>query len=63
MSMGNPPTPTNQPFGAQDQMTANVQQAVPVSYIAGTRKVSVKWITPIYNLNTQPAPNAIPSKK
>jgi len=36
---------------------------VPVAYIAGTRKVAVKWFTPIYNLRSAPAPNTAPSKK
>jgi len=63
MAISNPPAPTNQPFGVQDQMTANNQQAVPVAYIAGTRKVAVKWFTPIYNLRSAPAPNTAPSKK
>ena len=54
---GNTSTPPQaQPFGIQDQQTSNQQQAVPVAYIAGTRKVAVKWLTPIYNLNSQPAP-------
>jgi hypothetical protein len=48
--------PTAKPFGVQDQMTSNQQQAVPVAYIAGTRKLAVKWLTPIYNLRSAPAP-------
>ena len=40
-------------FGIQDQMTANSQQAVPVAYVAGTRKIAVKWISEIYNLYTK----------
>lgn len=63
MAMSTPQSPTNQPFGVQDQMTSNQQQAVPVAYIAGTRKVSVKWMTPIYNLRSAPAPNTTPTKK
>ena len=57
MSFGNPQPPTNQPFGIQDQQTSKTQQATPVPYIAGTRKVAVTWITPIYNLYSAPAPN------
>ena len=55
--MGNNTPPTAQPFGIQDQMTSNQQQALPVAYIAGTRKIAVKWMTPIYNLYSAPAPN------
>ena len=62
--MANTSTPPQaQPFGVQDQMTSNQQQALPVAYVAGTRKVAVKWMTPIYNLRSAPAPNAIPGKK
>lgn len=63
MASSNPPAPTNKPFGLQDQMTANQQQGVPVAYIAGTRKVAVKWFTPIYNLHAAPAPQTVPNKK
>jgi len=50
-----PPQP--QPFGVQDQMTSNTQQAMPIAYVAGTRIIAVKWITPIYNLYSKPAPS------
>lgn len=63
MAISNPPAPTNKLFGIQDQMTANQQQAVPAAYVAGTRKIAVKWFTPIYNLHTKPAPNTVPNKK
>lgn len=63
MAISTPQAPKNQPFGVQDQMTSNNQQAVPVAYIAGTTKVAVKWFTPIYNLRSAPAPNTIPTKK
>ncbi len=64
MSLGNSSTPPQtQPFGVQDQMTSNQTQAVPVAYVAGTRKIAVKWMTPIYNLRSAPAPNSNPSKK
>ncbi len=54
--MGNTQSsPTAKPFGIQDQMTANQQQALPVAYLAGTRKIAVKWLTPIYNLHSKAA--------
>jgi len=57
MSLGNSnQSPKSQPFGVQDQMTSNSRQAVPVAYVAGTRKIAVVWVTPIYNLRTAPAP-------
>lgn len=55
--MGNSSQPPQaKPFGVQDQMTSNQQQALPVAYVAGTRKLAVKWMTPIYNLRSAPAP-------
>ena len=54
--------PTAKPFGVQDQMAANTQQAMPVAYVAGTRKLAAKWMTPIYNLRSAPAPGK-PGKK
>ena len=61
--MGQTQPPTTKPFGVQDQMTANQQQAVPVAYVAGTRKVAAKWFSPIYNLRAKKAPSTIPGKK
>ena len=58
-----PKPPVAQPFGVQDQMTANQQQAVPVALVMGTRKIAVKAMSPVYNLRAAPAPNSIPSKK
>src|SRR6185437_3123615 len=43
------------PFGIQDQMVSNTQQGVPLPYVAGTRKVAVTWISPVYNLQAVPA--------
>ena len=57
-------SPQQQPFGVQDQMTAANQQALPVEYVAGTRKIALTWITQVYNLRAAPAPgNTKPSKK
>jgi hypothetical protein len=56
-------SPKAQPFGIQDQMTSNQQQAVPVALIAGTRKIAIKWLTPIYNIRSAPAPSRTTSKK
>jgi hypothetical protein len=56
-------TPKAKPFGVQDQQTANQQQALPVAYVAGTRKLAAKWMTPIYNLRSAPAPSSARGKK
>ena len=61
--MSNQPAPTNKAFGVQDQMTSNQQQGVPVAYLAGTRKVAAKWMTPIYNLRSAPAPSTSTTSK
>ncbi len=60
---GNQKPKQPQPFGIQDQQTSNSQQAIPVPYIAGTRKIAVTALSPVYNLRTAPAPNSIPQKK
>jgi hypothetical protein len=39
-----------QPFGLQDQQTSNVQQGVPLAYVAGTRRVAATWLSAVYNL-------------
>ena len=60
---GNQTTKQPKPFGVEDQQTSNSQQAVPLPYVAGTRKVAVKAMSPVYNLHTAPAPNQTPTKK
>ena len=45
--------PQSKPFGLQDQMTSNQQQAMPVAYLCGTRRIAAKWFTPIYNIRSQ----------
>ena len=60
---GNRTTKQPLPFGVEDQQTSNSQQAVPLPLVAGTRKVTVKAMGPVYNLRTAPAPNQIPTKK
>jgi hypothetical protein len=63
MSFGSQQPAQPQPFGISDQMTCSQQQAVPVAFIAGTRKISVQAMSQVYNLNIQPAPNTVPQKK
>ena len=63
MSFGNQQPVQPQPFGIGDQMTSSQQQAIPVAFIAGTRKIAVQAMSEVYNLNAQPAPNQIPQKK
>jgi len=58
-----PQTPQPKPWGVQDQMTATNQQAVPVAYVAGTRKLAITWFSKLYNLRSAPAPSTTPQKK
>jgi hypothetical protein len=60
---GNKTQQQPQPFGIQDQQTSNSQQAVPLPFVAGTRKIAVKAMSGVYNLQTKPAPTQVPSKK
>jgi hypothetical protein len=60
---GNQTPPIPQPYGIGDQMSCSQQQAMPVAYFAGTRKISAKAMSKTYNLYTAPAPNQIPTKK
>ena len=60
---GNKTQQQPQPFGIQDQQTCNSQQAVPLPVVCGTRKIAVRAMSPVYNLNTAPAPNQVPTKK
>jgi hypothetical protein len=46
-----------------DQMTSSQEQAVPVAFVAGTRKIAVQAMSKVYNLNVQPAPSTVPQKK
>ena len=49
-----PPEPLQLvPF--QQENVATNQQAVPVPYLAGTRLVALRWITPALNGIAQPA--------
>lgn len=47
-------TPVKQePLPFQKENVASNQQAVPLPYLAGTRLVAVRWITPALNQVTQ----------
>ena len=50
-------TAETDPANIQDQQLATNQQAVPLPYIAGTRKIPVTWISNVGNLIALPANN------
>lgn len=43
--------------------TAAVSPATAVRYVSGTRMLAVTWISRVYKLRSQPAPNERPAKK
>lgn len=52
MSFGkreNIPPPEPEVAGVEDETLSNSQESVPVPVITGTRKITVRWLTPIYN--------------
>ena len=46
----------------QEEEVATHQEAIPVPYFAGTRKIAVRWITPALDIVTQKAKNAAAKK-
>ena len=52
MSFGNrssTPDPEPEIGGIEDETLSNSQESVPLPLHTGTRKLTVRWITPIYN--------------
>lgn len=49
------------PIGEEELATH--QEAVPVPYLAGTRRVALRWITAATDRVTQQAPDDTPAKK
>ncbi len=47
----------------QDEEVTTHQEAVPLPYLAGKRKVACRWIGPAMNLITKKSANATPGKK
>jgi hypothetical protein len=63
MSKNTKPPKAPEPSGLDEEQLSNAQEALPVPFIAGTQKVSLKWITGIYNVFTRDAPAERPGKK
>ncbi len=59
----NAPAPEPEPTGIENETISSSQEAVAVPYLAGERKIALKWITRIYNQNTVEAPVERPGKK
>lgn len=56
-----PEDPT--PAGLDEESQSTAQEAQPAPYLAGTRPVAARWISPIYNQFSEVAPEARPGKK
>lgn len=55
--------PARYEFPLEEEEIATHQEAVPVPYLAGTRRVALRWITPASSMVTQIAPDEKPGKK
>lgn len=47
----------------EDEEVSTHQEANPVPWLCGTRRVALRWITPAFALATQAAPEETPGKK
>jgi len=53
----------SEPLPVEPEEIASHQEAVPVPWWAGTRKVALRWITPATQMITEQAPQEKPGKK
>jgi hypothetical protein len=57
------PAQEKDPADLDDNAAASVNEARPVAYLAGTRRIAVVWISRVYRQRTVPAPVERPGKK
>ena len=55
--------PAAEAVPVEDESLSSAREAVPVPYLAGTRKIALRWISPIYNQRAEEAPVERPAKK
>ncbi len=60
--------PTNNPAPVEEEIVeeqevSTSQEALPVPILMGTRKIAVKWISQLYNLNAVEVPAERSGKK
>lgn len=60
--MKGPNKPEVEKDSIQEEEVATHQEAIPVPYFAGTRKIAVRWITPAISIITKKNKEA-PTKK
>ena len=47
----------------EEEEISTHQEATPVPWLCGTRRLSLRWITPAFALATQAAPDEVSGKK
>ncbi len=57
------PAPAPEPTAMESESVSTAQEARPLPYIAGERKIAVRWISRVYNQYTREAPQQRPGKK
>lgn len=46
----------------EDESLDTAQEAIPVPYIAGTRRIALRWISPALDMITREAPDDVGKK-
>jgi len=59
----NTPPPATDPVDVEDNQLSSAQEAVPVPMLLGERKISLKWISRVYNTHAVEAPAERPAGK
>lgn len=65
MSWGSTPKIPKTPdrAGLEDDQVSNTQEAVPVPFLFGERKVALRWMSRVYNQRAKEAKLERPAKK
>ena len=63
MSYSTPSAPEREALPIEDEEMATHQESIPLPYLGGTRRISLRWISPALDMVTQEAPDATPGKK
>lgn len=63
MSFKTPSAPEREPLPIEEEEMATHQESIPVPHLGGTRRISLRWISPAIDMVTQEAPDTTPGKK
>lgn len=63
MAKGNSIEPDRDEWPVEDEDIATHQEAIPVPYMAGTRRIGLRWMTPALDMRTRQAPDPSYGKK